>query len=165
VAKTANNSRSNKKDRYIALPHYIIDTFAWHRLSVTARAAWLEFVRVHNGANNGRIAMSERRLGERLGVSHDTARRAINELLTFGFIVMTKTSSFISKRCAAEYLLTHIPDDRTDPKGPPSRTFQNIGKDVPSGNGLASENPQSPSHNSRQDNASIDAWVRHDRRI
>ena len=147
MAKTARNGRSNKRERFVALPHYIMDTFAWHRLSVTARAAWLEFVRVHNGANNGRISMPEITLGERLGVSHDTARRAINELLTFGFIEKIKAALFIGKRRAAEYLLTHIPDDRIDPKGPPSRTFQNIGKDAPSGNGLANDEPSSHSCN------------------
>ena len=102
MAKTANNGRSNKKERYVALPHYIMDTMAWGRLSVTARAAWLEFVRVHNGANNGRIAMSERTLAERLGVSKTTSRRAIKDLLTFGFIEITKASTFIIKRRAAE---------------------------------------------------------------
>jgi hypothetical protein len=56
MAKTAKNGRSNKKDRYVALPHYIMDTAAWRRLSVTARAAWLEFVRIHNSFNNGKIA-------------------------------------------------------------------------------------------------------------
>jgi DNA-binding transcriptional regulator YhcF (GntR family) len=105
-----------------------MNTMAWGRLSVTARAAWLEFVRIHNGCNNGKIAMSSRTLGERLGVSKTTAERAIKELLTFGFIEIAKASTFIRKRRAAEYLLTHIPDDRTHPKGPPSRTFQNIGK-------------------------------------
>ena len=79
------NQTARKKDRYVALPHYIMDTFAWQRLSVTARAAWLEFVRVHNSFNNGKIAMSSRTLGERLGVSKTTAERAIKELLTFGF--------------------------------------------------------------------------------
>jgi hypothetical protein len=155
MAKTANNGRCNKKDRYIALPHYIMDTFAWHRLSVTARAAWLEFARAHNGGNNGKIAMPSRTLGKRLGVSKTTAERAIKELLTFGFLKMTKASTFIIKRRAAEYLLTHIPDDRTDPKGLPFRTFQNIGKVAPSGNDKAAETPQSTSHNSRQGIASI----------
>jgi hypothetical protein len=136
MGKTNQTGRSNKKDRYVALPHYMMNTVAWQRLSVTARAAWLEFVRVHNGANNGRIAMPSRTLGKRLGVSKTTAERAIKkELLTFGFLEMTKASTFTIKRRAAEYLLTHIPDDRTDPKGPPARTFQNIGKVAPSGNG------------------------------
>jgi hypothetical protein len=96
------NGRSNKKDRFVALPHYIMNTMAWGRLSVTARAAWLEFVRIHNGCNNGKIAMSSRALGERLGVSKTTAERAIKELLTFGFIEITKASTFIRKRRAAE---------------------------------------------------------------
>jgi Helix-turn-helix domain len=130
MGKANRTGRSNKKDRYVALPHYMMDTFAWQRLSVTARAAWLEFVRLHNGANNGKLALSSRTLGKRLGVSKDTAVRAIKELLTFGFLQMTKAASFIIKRRAAEYLLTHIPDDRTEPKCPPSRAFQNIGKAV-----------------------------------
>jgi hypothetical protein len=147
MAKTNRNGRSNKKDRFVALPHYMMNTFAWQRLSVTARAAWLELVRVHNGSNNGRIAMPSRTLGKRLGVSKTTAERAIKELLTFGFIIITKASTFIIKRRGTEYLLTHIPDDRTDPKSPPSRAFQNIGKVAPSGNGLADEEQQSHSHN------------------
>jgi DNA-binding GntR family transcriptional regulator len=136
---------------------------AWSRLSVTARAAWLEFARVHNSYNNGKIAMSERILAERLGCSKTTARRAIKELLTFGFVVMTKGASFIGKRIAAEYRLTHLKDDFTDEL--PSREFQNIGKVAPSGNGLAGDEQQSHSHNSRQDNASIGPWVDRDRSI
>jgi hypothetical protein len=161
MAKTNRTGRSNKKDHYVALPHYIMDTFAWRRLSVTARAAWLEFVRVHNSYNNGKIAMSSRTLAEKLGVS--TAARAIKELLTFGFMEITKASTFVIKRRAAEYRLTHLKDDITGEL--PSRAFQNIGKVVPSGNGLANDEQQHFSHNSRQDTASIVAWVRRDRRI
>jgi hypothetical protein len=102
MGKTSQTGRSNNKPRYVVLPHYIMDTFAWQRLSVTARAAWLEFARIHNSYNNGKIAMPEITLGEKLGVSHDTARRAINELLTFGFIEKIKAASFIGKRRAAE---------------------------------------------------------------
>jgi DNA-binding transcriptional regulator YhcF (GntR family) len=152
MGKTNQTGRSNKKDRYVALPHYIMNTFAWQRLSVTARAAWLEFVRVHNSFNNGKIAMSERTLAKRLGVVRNTASRAIKELLTFGFIEITKASTFNIKRRAAEYRLTHIKDDITGEL--PSRAFQNIGKAAPSGNGLASNEQQSTSHSSRQDTAS-----------
>jgi hypothetical protein len=163
MGKTSRTGRSNNKPRYVGLPHYIMDTFAWQRLSVTARAAWLEFVRIHNGCNNGKLAMSERMLGKKLGISHDTARRAINELLTLGFIVITKASTFFGKRCAAEYRLTHLKNDITDEL--PSREFQNIGKIAPSGNGLAGDEQQSLSHNSRQDTASVYAPVRQHRRI
>jgi hypothetical protein len=139
MAKTFNKTgRGNKKDRYVALPHYIMDTAAWRRLSVTARAAWLEFVRIHNSFNNGKIPMSIRMLGKRLGVSKDTADRAIKELLTFGFLEKIKAASFIGKRRAAEYRLTHLKDDITGEL--PSRAFQNIGKVSPhTGNGSDNE--------------------------
>lgn len=122
------NGRGEKKARFVCLPHDVMDTLAWKRLSCVSQAVWLQFARVHNGSNNGRIAMSERTLGERLNVSKNTASRAINELVTFGFLVRTRASSFIGKRIAAEYLMTHVADDRTDPKGIPLRTYQNIGK-------------------------------------
>ena len=59
MAKTNNKTgRSNKKERFVALPHYIMNTMAWEWLSCAANAAWLEFVRLHNGSNNGRIAIA-----------------------------------------------------------------------------------------------------------
>ena len=100
-----------------------MDTVAWGRLSVTARAAWLEYMRRHNGSNNGRIAMPERNLADRLGISRNTANRAIKELLTFGFIEVTRGASFAGKRIAVEYLLTHLPDDRTTSGKPRLRTI------------------------------------------
>ena len=72
--------------------------------------------------------MPERNLADRLGISRNTANRAIKELLIFGFIEVTRGASFAGKRIAVEYLLTHLPDDRTTPKGAPSRAFQNVGK-------------------------------------
>ena len=66
------------------------ERLAWARLSPTDRAAWLEFVRLHNGANNGRLAMPSRTLGKRLGVHKTTAERSINSLITFGFLTRTR---------------------------------------------------------------------------
>jgi hypothetical protein len=143
--RTGKNGRGSQKERYVALPHYIMNTMAWCRLSVTARAAWLEFVRAHNGSNNGKIAMPERTLADRLGVSRNTANRAIKELLTFGFIEMTKGASFAGKRHAAEYRLTHLKDDIT--KALPSRAFQSIGKVAFTGNGLACRDGKGEAHN------------------
>jgi hypothetical protein len=145
MAKTFNKTgRGNKKERFVALPHYIMDTAAWRRLSVTARAAWLEFVRVHNGSNNGRLAMSSRILGKKLGLCKSAAAKAINELITYGFLEITRASSFSGKRRATEYQLTHLKDDITGEL--PSRAFQNIGKIAcDSGNGKAAEEPQSTS--------------------
>jgi hypothetical protein len=126
MGKISKNGRSNNRDRFFAVPHYILNTPAWKQFSVSARATWLEFGRVHNGLNNGRIAMSARFLGDRLGLSHDSAAKAIRELVTFGFLEVTRASSFSGKRCATEYRLTHIKDEITGEI--PSRAFQNIWK-------------------------------------
>jgi hypothetical protein len=90
MGKISKNGRSNNRDRFFAVPHYILNTPAWKQFSVSARATWLEFGRVHNGLNNGRIAMSARFLGDRLGLSHDSAAKAIRELVTFGFLEVTR---------------------------------------------------------------------------
>jgi hypothetical protein len=163
MAKTNRTGRSNNKPRYVMLPHYIMDTFAWQRLSVTARAAWLEFTRVHNSFNNGKIAMSERKLAERLGCSKNTANRAIKELLTFGFMEITKASTFTMKRHAAEYRLT--PCQGRYHRRTAITNLPKYRKDAPSGNGLASDEQQGFSHDSRQDTASIGPWVGRDRPI
>lgn len=128
MGKTAKNGRSNKRERYFPVPHYLMDTMAWRQLPVTARAAWLEFGFAYNGSNNGRLAMSARILGKKLGLSHPTAVRAIHDLITFGFLEKTRASSFSGKRRAAEYrlILTHLQDDVTGELS--SRAFQNVGK-------------------------------------
>jgi hypothetical protein len=142
MAKARKNGRSERRDRFVAVPHYMMDTAAWRQLSVTARAAWLEFGRVHNGSNNGRLAMSSRLLGKRLGVCKTVAAIATKELVTLGFLDIARASSFSGKRRATEYRLTHLKDDITE--APPSRTFQNIGKtQTPdNGNGLDKETCQ-----------------------
>lgn len=112
--------------RYFGVPHDLMRTVAWGQLSSNSRAAWLEFCLLHNGFNNGRIAVSARFLAARLRVAPDTSARAIRELLTLGFIEITRGASFSGKRRAAEYRLTHLKDDRDD--SPPNRTYQNIAK-------------------------------------
>jgi hypothetical protein len=140
----AKNGRSGQRERFVALPHYIMETVAWGQLSVTARAAWLEFVRIHNGSNNGRLAMSSRVLGERLGVCKTAAAEAIKELVTFGFLEIARSSSFSGKRRATEYRLTHLKNDLTGELA--SRAFQNVGKTAADkSNGLARKNQSSQS--------------------
>jgi hypothetical protein len=118
--------RSKSRERYSIVPHSLLESFAWSCLSANGKVAWLEFCRTHNGTNNGRIAVSVRVLGARLGVVPDTAARAIRELVTYGFLEITRGASFSGKRRATEYRLTHLKDDVTGE--PPSRAFQNIGK-------------------------------------
>lgn len=124
MAKSINKTgRSKSTDRFFPVHHYILKSSAWRRLSVNAKAAWLQIGAVYNGSNNGGIAMSCRRLGNELNISKDSAARAISELVTAGFLEIAKASSFSGKRKAAEYRFTHFRCDRTGET--PSRAFQN----------------------------------------
>ena len=104
---------TNPAERFVRYPIYIKNTFAWRQLTANAKLAWLEIGFFYNGYNNGRLCISSRRLGEAMGVSKSTAARAINELLTWGFLEITKASSFSLKKLSAEYRLTHVVCDVT----------------------------------------------------
>ncbi len=111
MAKHNKTGRSKGDVRHVRLYEYIEKTDAWRGLSGNAAKAWMTIGLLHNGANNGKLAVSSRELGERMGAHHSAAARAILELQSAGFLRCTKASSFSQRRRAAEYRLTHLRDD------------------------------------------------------
>ena len=97
----------NALSDFIGLERYIVNSLAYRSLKPIARAAYIEVCYCYDGSNNGRIQMSARTLGERLGVDKATAARALQELIAKGFIQVAKKSAFNvkSKQCS-EYRLT-----------------------------------------------------------
>ena len=98
------SSKTNKKGRnsyalsdFIALERYLLRTVAWRSLKALARAAYIEICFCFDGKNNGRIQMSARNLGDRLGVDKATASRALKELEANGSIVIVRKSHFSQK--------------------------------------------------------------------
>ena len=105
--KHNNTGRSRHGPPFVRLFKYMLDSPAWHSLSVFARAAFIELNRVYYGTNNGQLAMSARFLAGCLRSSKDTAARALNELEEKGFIATMKVGSYKRKdRRASEYRLT-----------------------------------------------------------
>jgi hypothetical protein len=99
--------RKAKGPPFVQLFHHMIDTEAWHRLSLVARAAYVELARVYDGSNNGRLGMSVRTLAARIPCNKDTASKALNELEQAGFADVMKTGVFHRKeRHSTEYRLT-----------------------------------------------------------
>lgn len=101
------SERSKSEPRHVRLYEYIEKTEAWRRLSGTAVKAWLAIGLIYNGSNNGKIAVSCRGLGQRIGVGKNAAAHALLELENAGFLKCMKASSFSQKKLAAEYRLTH----------------------------------------------------------
>jgi hypothetical protein len=111
------SGRSKSEPRHVRLYEYMERTEAWQRLSGTAVKAWLAIGLMYNGSNNGKIAVSCRVLGQRIGVGKNAAAHALLELENAGFVKCVKASSFSQKKLAAEYRLTHQRCDITGDPG------------------------------------------------
>ena len=111
-----------KSEPFVSLPKWMVMSPAWHSLSGHAMAAFVEFGRIYNGANNGSLALSTRTLARIRGCSLDTAARAIRELLEKGFVEIVRASGFnVKSRLAAEYRMTLYRCDVTNAS--PSKAF------------------------------------------
>jgi hypothetical protein len=114
-------SKSNL-GRFVALPHYMLDSAAWKSLRPSSQATYIAIAHLYNGTNNGRLAMSNRMLAERIPYSRATAKRSIEELTKKGFIEIVTPGSFGCKlKLATEYRLTIQRCDVTS--GLPSKAF------------------------------------------
>jgi hypothetical protein len=94
------------------LPHFLLNSAAYLSLSTAARAVHVEIVRLYNGSNNGRLALSVRTAAIRCRVARNTAARALAELQDRGFIECVTAGGFSLKtRHATEWRLTHLKCD------------------------------------------------------
>ena len=113
---------NNALSDFVALERYVIRSEAWRSLTCLARTALIQVQFRYTGENNGSIQMSCAILAKELGVSKDSAARALRELLFKGFIEQTKGASFNSKiRHCAEYRLAAFRCDLTGDL--PTKTF------------------------------------------
>lgn len=88
----------NPRDAFTRLPHVIQSSGAYSALNPNARALLLEILSMHNGNNNGSLWLSVRDATHRMGLaSVDSARTAFEDLMTVGFLRMTKDAHFSVK--------------------------------------------------------------------
>lgn len=98
--------------RFIALPHSVMESPAYLRLSHHARALLLEFAFQYRGDDNGRLLCSGNYLAARGWNSNDTITKAKRELLEAGFIHETVKGHRPNK--ASWYAVTWQTLDRLD---------------------------------------------------
>lgn len=114
MPKRHNHKGRSTTERFVSLPHYMLQSAAWRSLSPVARCVFLELAAIYNGGNNGFIALSTRDAAERTSCSKDTAARAFAELTGKGFIDCCARGHFDRKSPhASEYRLTLYSCDRT----------------------------------------------------
>lgn len=90
-------SRSRRKTKgrresesYLALPHPLVKSPQFARLSSKAVKLLIDIASEYNGRNNGNLAATLKPLRKKGWTSNDTLTKARNELVETGFIVLTR---------------------------------------------------------------------------
>lgn len=89
MAKMLVNGKS-KSSRYFALPWSIIQNEHFTKLSPIAKALFIDLAAQYNGFNNGDLCASWSVMKKRGWKSKATLQKAINELLSYGLIIMSR---------------------------------------------------------------------------
>jgi hypothetical protein len=108
--------------RFLQLHHRLLKSRAWHLLTPLQRCGYIEIAQLYDGTNNGRLAMSTRRLAGVIPCSKNSP--ILQELEDAGFIDTVRVGRYTrdkETRVASEYRLT---DFRCDVTGDlPSRRY------------------------------------------
>lgn len=120
----ADRFRRKTEPRHIRLYHSITGSEAWLHLSGNAMKVLIALARYDDGSRNGELLFSERQGVIDTGLSRNTVRRALAELIEKGFIALTKPGAFNRNNLlAATYRLTWLPWPGGRPAAP-TRDFE-----------------------------------------
>jgi hypothetical protein len=91
MAKSYKASKAKRDgDRYVAVPHVVLDSPSYRALSHTARSLLLDIARQYTGTNNGRLVACAKYLRPLGWKSHDTVSRALVELKEASLLIETR---------------------------------------------------------------------------
>lgn len=117
--KQADHRANLRGGRFVGLPTVVLESAAYLYLDAFDRAVLVEIMRKFDGYNNGRIAISQRELAERLrNTNFRRIGRAIGKLVEHGLVAIDLEGSWEERR-AREYRLTFV-SSGTAPHGRPS---------------------------------------------
>lgn len=130
----ADRFRRKHEPRHIRLYHSITGCEAWRDLTGNAIKVLIALARYDDGNSNGQLYFSERQGAKDTGLSRNTVRRALAELIAKGFIAQTKPGAFNRNNLlAATYRLTWV----AWPGGKPSAPTRDFDRWKPDGNSQA----------------------------
>ena len=91
MAKSYKQSKAKRDgDRYLALPHVVIDSPGYRALGHPARALLIDIARQYTGTNNGQLVACAKYLKPLGWNSNDTVTRALTELKDFNLLIETR---------------------------------------------------------------------------
>jgi hypothetical protein len=101
--------KSRPEARFIALPHYMLNSAAFMSLPGDAVKILIDIWKRHNGGNNGEISYGVRE-AEEIDITKSTASRMMTILEKRGFIAVVRHSHFgLKNRLARTWRLTAEP--------------------------------------------------------
>jgi len=116
--------KSQRREKYVALEHSMLDCPAYRALSCPARCLLTELLRLWNGSNNGHIALGVREGGKRIGCGRTKTADYFDELRAKGFIKLSRTGTFSAQaRWATEWNITACPIIGQPTATPPTREY------------------------------------------
>ena len=114
-----------RSPRHVRIYRRQMQSPAWRSLSGSAVKVMLAIADFENGSNNGEIFLSDRVGAEITGMSRNTVRRSIDELIKTGFIYCTAKGGFSRKTPhAATYGLTWQAGPKDSPWRAPSHAYE-----------------------------------------
>lgn len=120
----ADKFRRKKEPRHLRLYHSITGCDAWLALSGNAVKVLIALARFDDGGSNGELYFSERTGAKATGLSRNTVKRCLAELIEKGFIAQTKPGAFNRNNLlAATYRLTWVAAPGCKPSAP-TRDFE-----------------------------------------
>jgi hypothetical protein len=90
MARTRHKRTNRDGSRFLAIPHTVLDSPAFLKLSAPAVRLLLDIARQYSGANNGQLVACMSYLSKRGWTSNDTVTRARRELEAAGFLIQTR---------------------------------------------------------------------------
>ena len=90
MAANRRKSKGRSGPSFVQLPHYVLQSQEWTRLSGWETKWLLDLMAQYRGSNNGDLSMPWSYLCKRGWASKETAYRARNKLLGAGWIVITR---------------------------------------------------------------------------
>ena len=125
MAKSARaKGKRSDEGQYMTLSYAHLKSPAWRSLSGAAVKVWFELHTRFNGGNNGKLHLSMNEAAEILGLGKATVKRAYDELVEKGFLVLEKRGNWYSRR-AHDWRLTSKPMQTAKGKTPPTLDWRN----------------------------------------
>lgn len=121
--------------RHVRIYRRQMASAAWRALSGSAVKVMLAIADLENGSNNGEIFLSDRKGAEVTGLSRNTVRKSIDELIAKGFIYCTVKGGFSRKTPhAACYGVTWQSGPKDTPWRAPSHAYEEWAPPAENGN-------------------------------